>query len=154
MRYLLCAMLLAGLVACDDNAGSDGGATASNAPEAEHDHDHEQEHEHDHDHDEDRIAHFEGEESEDLAAAIANLQAYNQKLEAVLAKDQISRQELLDIHEWSYTLENAVGRLQTDLTTIAEHLEQVHLASERGETEQIREHGKAYLEGLSPLLEE
>ena len=150
MRYLLCALLLFGLVACDDNAGSNGGATASNAAATEHEH----EDGHDHEHEQNRIDHYEGRESKDLAEAVANLQAYNQKLETVLAKDEISRQELVDVHEWSYTLENAVGRLRTDLTTIAEHLEQVHLASERGETERIREHGKAYLDGLAPLLEE
>lgn len=70
----------------------------------------------------------------------------------MLEQDEISQEELLNIHEWSYTLENAIGRLQTDLATIADHLEEVHLASERGEVDLIREHGREYLEGLEPLL--
>jgi hypothetical protein len=148
MRYLLCVLLLVGLVACDDNANSNGTTTASNS--AQHDHEHEHGGEHDHE----QIDHFEGQKAKDWEAAIANLQKYNKKLEAALAQDEISAEELAKIHKWSYTLENAVGRLRTELKKTADHLEEVHLGSERGETDRIREHGRKYLEGLAPLLKD
>jgi hypothetical protein len=150
MRYLLCAMLLVGLVGCDEgadntsNANSNGSAATSNS--AQHDHEHGGEHDHE------QIDHFEGKKAKDWKAAIANLKQYNQKLEAALAQDQISTEDLAKIHNWSYTLENAVGRLRTELKKTAAHLEEVHLGSERGETDRIREHGRKYLEGLAPLL--
>jgi hypothetical protein len=136
MRYLLCLMLLTVLVGCDERSGSSGAGATPETPRQDHD----------------RVGHFKGEASEDWAAAIANLREYNQKLRAVLEQDEISNRDLADIHRWSYTLENAVGRLQTDLEMIADHLEEVHLASEQGDAERIREHGRKYLEGLTPLL--
>lgn len=134
MRYLLCVLLLAFLVACDDRSASDGATPETTR------------------HDHDRLDHFKGEESEDWAAAIANLREYNEKLLAVLGQDEISNRDLADIHRWSYTLENAVERLRVDLEMIADHLEEVHLASEQGDEERIREHGRKYLDGLAPLL--
>ena len=152
MRYLLCAILLTGLVACDDsadntgNANSNGSALTSNS--AQH------EHEHGGDHAHEQIDHFEGKKAKDWGAAIANLKQYNQKLEAALEQRELSTDDLAKIHKWSYTLENAVGRLQSELKKTASHLEEVHLGSERGETERIRQHGPKYLEGLTPMLED
>jgi hypothetical protein len=150
MRYLLCAMLVLGLVGCGDSADNNVSAKTSDASK----HEHKSEHEHRDEHAHDRVEHFEGKQAKDWQAAIANLRKYNQKLEAALEQDEISAEQLAEIHKWSYTLENAVGRLQTELKKTAGHLEEVHLGSERGETERIRKHGRKYLEKLEPLLKE
>ena len=155
MRYLLCAVLLFGVAGCDGGGGGNGGATAAKASEAKADaRDHEHDHDHGHKHEGERVEHFEGEPAKDWEEAIAHLKAFNEKLEAKLEKDEITPDDMAKIHEWSYTMENAVGRLRTELEETAKHLEELHLGSERAETERIRKHGRKYLEGLAPLLED
>jgi len=49
------------------------------------------------------------------------------------------------IHELSYTLENALLRIQEEVKLMAENLEKVHLASGRMDPETITARGTAYL---------
>lgn len=89
-----------------------------------------------------RIDHFEGESSATLAEAVANFSAYNGKLAALLAQPALSPTDLGIVHQLTYTLENALEKINQDLEALAETLEEVHLASEKSDAEGVRTHGR------------
>lgn len=99
----------------------------------------------------DRPDHFRGEPAETLEQAISNLSEYNQRLEAVLAQE-LTPERLLEIHELTYTLENALGRIEQELEDIAETLEDVHVASELLDADAAKRHGDAYLSRIRILI--
>ncbi len=99
---------------------------------------------------EQRISHYSGEPADSMPQALANLAEYNARLQALLAEDEV---DLHTVHELTYTLENALQRLQADLTDAAEALEEVHLASEAADAEKVKARGEDYLEVTRPLVE-
>lgn len=100
-----------------------------------------------------RAAHFKGEPAETLEQAVSNMTEYNGKLEALLGKDELSPMDMHEVHQLTYTLENALQRIQAELETTAEVLESVHVASETGKPAVVKEQGQAYLELTRPLVE-
>lgn len=106
----------------------------------------------DHGQDTDRAEHFEGEEAANLEEAVANLVAYNDRLEELLKQDELSAEDMNQIHNYSYTLENALQKVQEETQTVAANLEEVHLASERMDEETVRAQGEVYLETTHTLL--
>ncbi|MFZ7096096.1 DUF6746 family protein [Luteimonas dalianensis] len=97
-----------------------------------------------------RISHYSGEPADSTAQALANLAGYNARLQALLAEDEV---DLHTVHELTYTLENALQRLQADLAEAAEALEEVHLASEAADADTVKSRGGDYLEVTRPLVE-
>lgn len=102
--------------------------------------------------DSDRPAHAKGEPADTLEQAVSNLSEYNDKLEAVLQKDELSATDMHDIHMLTYTLENALQKIQADLAETAEVLEQVHIASETNKPEVVKTRGQVYLETTRQLV--
>lgn len=98
--------------------------------------------------------HFEGLPAKTDKQARDNLEKYNAKLKALLNEDKLSASRLSEVHRISYTLENALARLAPDAELVAEYLEEVHLASERGDRETVRNKGRAYLSASGDLLEQ
>jgi hypothetical protein len=96
--------------------------------------------------------HFEGEASPTLEAALANLATYNAKLEALLAKEKLSLLDMNQVHELTYTLENALARIDAHVEATAEALESVHKASERADAEVVKADGRRYLDDSQRLL--
>lgn len=103
--------------------------------------------------DDERPEHFEGEPAETLEQAVANLSEYNAKLQAIIEKDELTDADHAEIHELTYTLENALGKMREELDSMAENLEAVHLASEERDTDVIAEKGPAYLSAARKLVE-
>lgn len=103
--------------------------------------------------DEDRPDHFEGEPAETLEQAVANLSEYNARLKAIISKDDLSDADHAEIHELTYTLENALGKMREELDVMAENLEAVHLASEDRDSDVIREKAPTYLSVSQKLVE-
>jgi len=99
-----------------------------------------------------RAAHFKGEPAATLEQAVSNLSEYNAKLETLLAKDELSPMDMHEVHQLTYTLENALQRLQVELETTAEVLESVHVASETGKPAVVKDKGQDYLESTRPLV--
>jgi hypothetical protein len=93
-----------------------------------------------------RAEHYEGESADSLEQAVENFVEYNRKLEATLAEDELTLEDVAYIHELTYTLENALERMNQDLSGLAVTLEEVHLASEVNDVDKIREEGRKYLE--------
>jgi len=80
-----------------------------------------------------------------LAASGAAVAEYNDRLGAIMEKDEVTPDDLDAIHQLTYTLENALARIDTEVEGMAVNLEEVHLASERLDRETLREHGPRYL---------
>ena len=102
--------------------------------------------------DSDRPAHAKGEPSETLQQAVSNLSEYNTRLEALLAKDDLSVTDMHEVHMLTYTLENALQKIQADLEGTAEVLEEVHIASETNKPEVVKEKGQVYLQTTRTLV--
>jgi hypothetical protein len=100
----------------------------------------------------DRPAHFKGTPSETLEAAVTNFRQSSQRL-ATLTQQDLSQEQVLEVHEITYTLENAIARMQKELEQVAEALEQVHLASEQQDGVKVRALAPAYLEAARPLMQ-
>lgn len=98
-----------------------------------------------------RPDHFKGKTSETWEQALHNLSAYNQKLDTLLEKD-LSKQDMVEIHKLSYTLENAIERIKQEVIQIAEVLEDIHVASEQLDSKVIKEKGPEYLARSRMLL--
>lgn len=99
-----------------------------------------------------RPAHYKGEPAETTQQAVTNLNQYNPRLEAILAKGELTAMDMHEVHQLTYTLENALQRIHADLETTAALLEEVHLASETDKPEVVQKRGKAYLEGVRALV--
>lgn len=95
--------------------------------------------------------HFSGKEAATLKDAVRNLTEGNEQLAAYLEGESVEAADLGHIHELTYTLENAIAKIQEDLVTLATTLEEVHLASERGDADVVLESGRAYLSIADPL---
>ncbi|HSH30206.1 MAG TPA: DUF6746 family protein [Thiohalobacter sp.] len=101
----------------------------------------------------DRPDHYEGEPAETLAQAVANFSEYNARLEAILARGELSSADLHEVHRISYTLENALHRLEEELEELAEVLEEVHVASENADAATVMSRGRLYLETSRQVIE-
>ena len=100
------------------------------------------------------VEHYSGKEAKTLEQAVTNLHEYNDRLEQVLSKDDLSAEDMAKVHELSYTIENALKRIQTELGTMAGDLETMHLSSERNEKESALKHGRKFLEQARTLTGE
>jgi hypothetical protein len=101
--------------------------------------------------DDDRPDHYVGLAAESLDEALVNLAEYNARLTVVLAREVLDARDLNEIHQLTYTLENALVRLGAEVTQLAETLEEVHLASESLDAETVRDAGRRYLDAAAPL---
>ena len=98
----------------------------------------------------DRVDHFKGEPAPTLEQALINFVAYNAKLEALLA-GKLQTADMVEIHQITYTLENALERIRQDLAELADTLEEVHVASETMNYDVVREAGTIYLDVAKTL---
>lgn len=102
--------------------------------------------------DSDRPAHARGEPAETLQQAVTNLSEYNTRLEALLERDELTARDMHDVHMLTYTLENALQKIQADLQETAGVLEEVHIASETNEPDVVKEKGQVYLQSTRTLV--
>jgi len=102
--------------------------------------------------DDDRPSHFEGEPSKTLAQAVRNFSEYNQKLAGMLDKNELNAEELHQIHNLTYTLENALEKIEDEIEVLEEVLEEVHKASERADADTVNTRGKVYLDKAQTLI--
>lgn len=100
---------------------------------------------------EEKYNHFPSLEAPDLQTALCNLTRYNDKLLTITRKDKLSPGDMVKIHELTYTLENALVKMQSELAIMAADLEEVHLASEKLEQDTLKHHNKQYVAKSSLL---
>lgn len=99
------------------------------------------------------VEHYDAKSSANLAEALATLSDYNARVADVMARDGLSVQDMEEVHEYTYTMEQAVARIASDLEEIAVVLEEVHQASEGDDPDALRAAAAAYLEQSAPLAE-
>ena len=102
--------------------------------------------------DDDRPDHFKGEPSETLEQAVRNFSEYNQKLARLLEKNELNAEDLYTVHNFTYSLENALGKIEDEIEVLEEVLEEVHKASERADADTVSTRGKVYLEKAQTLI--
>lgn len=104
-------------------------------------------------HADDRPGHYRGLPADTLDVAVSNFSEYNRKLEALLAKGELSAEDLAEVHELTYTLENALDKLDDEIDALKETLEAVHVASETGDAASVRSKGQEYLSVSRQIIE-
>ena len=99
----------------------------------------------------DRPAHFKGLAAPDLQTAVANFSEYNKRLEKALS-GELTDADLMKIHELTYTLENALEKINDDLEDLADTLEEVHIASETFKRDELKKVAPQYLETSRQII--
>ena len=97
--------------------------------------------------------HFKGKPAETLEQAMSNFSEYNQKLSSILNQDNLSPQDMQQVHELTYTLENALNKINATMTELAETLEAVHVSSETGDAEGTKTEGIRYLDTAIQIIQ-
>jgi predicted RNase H-like HicB family nuclease len=98
----------------------------------------------------DDYEHSKGLPAETLEQALQNYDVYNQKLSDMLAQ-KLTPEAMHEIHMLSYTLENALERIEQVLEQHQEDLETIHKASEHMNADKVTEYGQKYLETSNAL---
>ncbi|MEX2328024.1 MAG: DUF6746 family protein, partial [Pseudomonadales bacterium] len=93
-----------------------------------------------------RPEHFKGKPAHTLEEAVNNLSEYNRKLAVILERKELGPHDLHEVHQLTYTLENALEKLHAEYATMADALEDVHVASERADAATVKAQGKVFLE--------
>ena len=100
----------------------------------------------------DRPDHFKGEPVDTLPEAVAQFSEYNDKLQAALAKGALDAEDLHTIHVLTYSLENALEKIDDAVDDLKDRLEDVHKASERNDPETVQRQGEVYLDVARKLM--
>lgn len=95
--------------------------------------------------------HFKGQPANTLEQAVTNFSEYNNKLEKVLAGD-LTPEAMNEVHQLTYTLENALQKLDDEIDALEETLEKVHKASERADQDTVRSAGEQYLSNSRKIV--
>lgn len=103
-------------------------------------------------HAEERVDHYAAREPATLQDAVTDFSEFNEKVAAVLARPELGSTDFEEVHELTYTLENALAKIRGELNDLADTLEALHLASEEHKVEATRTHGTAYLKAARTLV--
>lgn len=91
-----------------------------------------------------RIAHFKGKPAPSLEVALINFNEYNHKLQVILS-GPLSNVDMAEVDRITYTLENALKKINSEMTGLAVTLERVHQASEKLDRKAVLDQGRRYL---------
>ena len=94
--------------------------------------------------DDNKYNHFPALKSPNTETALCNIVNYNKVLTKIIQKQEMSAEDMVKIHELTYTLENALVKLSENLTKAADDLEKVHIASEKFDQATIKKHANIY----------
>jgi hypothetical protein len=92
-----------------------------------------------------RPEHYKGKPANTLEQAVSNFKEYNAKLDTLVKQDKLSADDMILVHELTYTLENALAKINAEFSALADTLEIVHKASETHDEETVRKQGREYL---------
>jgi len=90
-------------------------------------------------------SHYAAEPSETLEQAVANFVTYSALVEEVLARDPLTTDDMEKVHELTYTLEEALARMNAELASLPDTLEVLHKVSEGDDAEKMRTAATAFL---------
>lgn len=101
---------------------------------------------------EEKLGHFKGKSSETLEEALNNFSQYNHKLSEILNQKTLSPVDMQHVHELTYTLENALEKINASMIELAALLEAVHVGSESGDTTATQTEGVRYLDMARQII--
>ncbi|MDX1538082.1 DUF6746 family protein [Arsukibacterium sp.] len=101
--------------------------------------------------DEQRPDHFKGQKATSLTEAIELFRSNNQKLQQLM-QGELSPEAMVEIHQLTYTLENALEKIHSETTELKEVLEEVHLGSENMDFAKVKQQAKRYLDTATTLV--
>ncbi|MBV2128022.1 DUF6746 family protein [Arsukibacterium indicum] len=101
--------------------------------------------------DEQRPDHFKGQQAASLTEAVELFRTSNQKLKQLLQGD-LSPEAMVEIHQLTYTLENALEKIHSETTELKEVLEEVHLGSENMDFAKVKKQAARYLDTATTLV--
>ena len=101
---------------------------------------------------EEKVDHYAAQEAATLQEAVTNFSDFNKKMAEVLARPELGPSDLEEVHELTYTLENALAKIRGELDGLADTLETLHLASEAHDAKAAKNQGTAYLETARTLV--
>lgn len=99
----------------------------------------------------DDVIHFKGLPASTIEQAVANISEYNNRLETILA-GELTPEAMVQVHKITYTLENALEKLDDSIDDIENTLEIVHKASERADTNTVKSAGEQYLSNSRKII--
>lgn len=99
-----------------------------------------------------RPDHFKGKSSATLSEAVANFSEFNEQLSVIVARDNLEPADMVKVHELTYTLENALEKIRSELDDLADTLEEVHVASERMDADAVKAQGQKYLQTSNEVI--
>jgi hypothetical protein len=99
-----------------------------------------------------RIPHHKAKPSETLEQAVDNFASYNSRLAAIMRKKTLDADDIVAIHEITYTLELALGKINEEFDELAETLEALHVATEKANFEDTRSYGDEYLKTARKVI--
>ena len=97
-------------------------------------------------------SHFKAEKVETLSQAVKVFSEYNQKFAAIVAKDRIELKEMGEVHQMTYSMENALRKIKREVAEMEYLLEEVHEASEHGQPQTVIKDGRQYLKKAQTLI--
>ncbi|WP_416886536.1 DUF6746 family protein [Marinospirillum sp.] len=100
----------------------------------------------------DRPDHFRGLPADTLQEAVQNFSEYNQRLAAVLENRNLGRAQMAEVHQLTYTLENALEKIQAEVNALVDTLEELHIASEGTDARDMQRKGRVYLETATQIV--
>ena len=101
-----------------------------------------------------RPDHYEGKPSDTLEEALANLEETNALIAELLADETMTPEEHARLHQLTYTAENALAKISEEIEAVKASLEEVHLASERVDSETVLDQAPTYLDQSQSLFGE
>ena len=99
-----------------------------------------------------RIPHHKAKPSETLEQAVDNFASYNSRLAAIMRKKTLDADDIVAIHEITYTLELALGKINDEFDELAETLESLHVATEKADFDGTQRYGAEYLDTARKVI--
>jgi len=97
------------------------------------------------------VDHYEPVPSETFAEAVKNFNEYNARVAEVLERDELTPADMEEIHQYTYTIETALAKINETLAELPVTLERVHLASEGDNPDELRGLADVYMETAMEL---
>nr|MBF0685706.1 hypothetical protein [Pseudomonas sp.] len=86
-----------------------------------------------------------------LAEAVERFSGYNQRLEQAMSQEMTAAR-MAEIHELTYGLQAALEKMIEEMDGLNETLEEVLVASEAQDADELKGHGANYLKAAQPLI--
>jgi hypothetical protein len=101
----------------------------------------------------DKPEHFKGLVPKNIEEAVNNFSEYNARLAKIIEQKKLSPEDMHTVHQLTYTIENSLIMLSTQLGSLSESLEAVHIASEHADPKTVLEQGKSYIDTAKKIIQ-